>query len=144
MQAIFLDIETTGLDPLRHSPLDIAIEIVDLSSLKRLGSYQSSIRVSKQNWESSDPVSVQINGFTLERAESGVPLQQVRSEVMAFFEQHQVKRGRSFFICQNPPLTEVFLIILSMSTLRKVFIGLIIGLTWLQCIGFGIWISIWI
>lgn len=108
MQAIFLDIETTGLDPLRHSPLDIAIQIVDLSELCLKGEYHSAIKVSKKKWLESDPTSVQINGYTLERAEGGSPIEVVKAEIIAFFKEHQVARGSSFFICQNPAFDRGF------------------------------------
>lgn len=108
MQAIFLDIETTGLDPLRHCPLDIAIQIVDLTELSLKGEYQSAIRVSDKNWLGRDPTSVQINGYTLERAQNGVSIETVKEEIIAFFEQHGVKRGSSFFICQNPAFDRGF------------------------------------
>jgi DNA polymerase-3 subunit epsilon/oligoribonuclease len=108
MQAIFLDIETTGLDPLRHSPLDIAIKIVDLSELSLKGEYASSIQVSHKKWLDSDPTSVQINGYTLERAEMGAPIETVKEEIIAFFKLHGIARGSAFFICQNPAFDRGF------------------------------------
>ncbi len=108
MQAIFLDIETTGLDPLRHSPLDIAIKIVDLSELSLKGEYSSAIKVSPQKWLESDPTSVQINGYTLERAENGAPIESVKEEIIAFFKHHGIARGSAFFICQNPAFDRGF------------------------------------
>ncbi len=41
MQAIFLDIETTGLDPFFHRILEIAFKIVDVPSGYEKLTYQS-------------------------------------------------------------------------------------------------------
>lgn len=108
MQAIFLDIETTGLDPLRHSPLDIAIKIVDLTEMALKGEYCSTIKVSQKKWLESDPESVKINGYDEKRACSGPDIETVREEVIAFFQKHDVSRGSSFFICQNPAFDRGF------------------------------------
>lgn len=108
MQAIFLDIETTGLDPLKHCPLDIAIQIVDLSEMSVKGEYQSAIMVSKEQWEQVDPASIAINGYTYEKASAGIPIETVKREIIAFFELHHVARGESFFICQNPAFDRGF------------------------------------
>ena len=54
MRAIFLDIETTGLDPVRHRPIDVAFQIRDLGTGKCIGEYQSLIKLPRKEWENSD------------------------------------------------------------------------------------------
>lgn len=108
MQAIFLDIETTGLDPLKHSPLDIAIQIVDLSEMMVKGEYQSAISVTEEQWARADPSSLAVNGYTYDRTVLGRPIEVVKEEIISFFGQHHVARGESFFICQNPAFDRGF------------------------------------
>ena len=108
MQAIFLDIETTGLDPLRHSPLDIAIQIVDLSEMLVKGEYQAAIRVTEEQWTHADPSSLAVNGYTYDRVLLGRPIDEIKEEIIHFFELHHVTRGESFFICQNPAFDRGF------------------------------------
>ena len=55
MLAIFLDIEATGLDPQRHSPIDIALKIIDTSTGEVKGSYQSIIKLTKSAGRKETP-----------------------------------------------------------------------------------------
>ena len=63
MLAIFLDIETTGLDPLQHSPIDIAFRIIDMTRLQSLAAYSTVIKHSMEVWNKRDLSSIAINGF---------------------------------------------------------------------------------
>lgn len=51
MQAIFLDTETTGLDPFSHRLLEIAFKIVDIPSGDEKIAYQSIVKQPLQVWE---------------------------------------------------------------------------------------------
>jgi DNA polymerase-3 subunit epsilon/oligoribonuclease len=108
MLAIFLDIETTGLDPQRHCPLDIAIQIVDLTEMCLKGEYHSGITISNEKWLQHDPASIQINGFSWEKTISGASIAMIKKEIIAFFKQYGITRGEAFFICQNPAFDRGF------------------------------------
>jgi oligoribonuclease len=113
MLAIFLDIETTGLDPLKHSPIDIALKVIDTSTGEIKGSYQSVIKQEEDQWNKRDPESIKINGYSWEKLLQGKDLSLVSYEVLNLFKSLGIKRGEAVFICQNPAFDRVFLIISS-------------------------------
>ena len=55
-RAIFLDTETTGLDPSKAQVVEIAFKVVDVGSGACLGSFQSVVALSKEEWDRADPV----------------------------------------------------------------------------------------
>lgn len=108
MQAIFLDIETSGLDPYKHRVLEIAFILVDAATGEELCTYNTIVRQSKEVWDSKDPVSIEVNGFTWEKLQSGKDEKAVRDEIITHFLNMNVKRGKSVFICQNPSFDRNF------------------------------------
>lgn len=108
MQGIFLDIETTGLNPLRHYPINIAFKVVNLSTGVEIGSYQSIIKQSMDAWEKRDPMSIEINGFTWEDVMTGKEAALVGKEIIAMLSNLGIQRGSSVFICQNPAFDRGF------------------------------------
>ena len=109
MLAVFLDIETTGLDPKVHCPVAIAFKIVDLSSGKTLATFQKEIAISQVEWQRRDPESIAINGYTWQEVQQGEVLQSVQKEMVALFAQHGIVRGQAVYICQNPSFDRMFL-----------------------------------
>jgi DNA polymerase-3 subunit epsilon/oligoribonuclease len=85
MLAIFLDTETNGLNPFKHTLLEIAYQIVDLQTGTVHKSFSSFIRPSLQQWEASDPASLKINGLTWEIVQEGLLLSEVRNQVIDQF-----------------------------------------------------------
>lgn len=108
MLAIFLDIETTGLDFTKHKPIDIALQIVDISSGKKLKSYQALIAQPEQVWKQSDPVSLEVNGYTLEQISLGKKPSLVTEEIIEVLTSLSIRRGNAVFICQNPAFDRGF------------------------------------
>lgn len=108
MLAIFLDIETNGLDARSHTPIEIAFSINDVTENKHLLSYHSVIAVSEAAWEFTDPRSLLINGFSWEKTSSGKPIHIVANEITERFQSCGIKRGESVFICQNPTFDRAF------------------------------------
>lgn len=108
MLGIFLDIETTGLDASRHAAVDIAFRILDLSTGKEVHSYQSIISQPEEVWKKADPSSLQINGYTWEKVQTGKPPEVVRADVLDIFQKAQIQRGQAVFICQNPAFDRGF------------------------------------
>mgnify|MGYP001362496129 CR=1 FL=1 len=108
MRAVFLDIETTGLDPLKHKIIDIAFFVIDLSTQKKRMFYQSVIHQSQDVWDLRDVNSTEFNGFTFAEVAEGKNAETVFQEIKQIFDEYQIKRGSSFFICQNPAFDRTF------------------------------------
>lgn len=102
MQAIFLDTETTGLDPQIHRLLEIAFKVVDIRTGYQKLTYQAIVKQPLNIWEQRDPSSVEVNGFTYEKVMLGKDEEVVRQEIMQIFTDLQIQRGSSVYICQNP------------------------------------------
>lgn len=108
MDAIFLDIETTGLDPTKHRAIDIAFQVYNLSTGQRKGIFQSIVKQSLESWARCDPTSLEINGYTWERVSTGKDAALVGKEIIDLLTQLGIQRGRAVFICQNPAFDRGF------------------------------------
>ncbi len=108
MFTIFLDIETTGLDPRQHHPIDIALKVVDHESGEEKASYQQLIKLSEESWASHDPVSIEINGYAFEDLKEGKSIDEVTTDIIALFTDLEIERGKAVFICQNPAFDRAF------------------------------------
>ena len=108
MLGIFLDTETNGLNSLKHRVIDIAIKVLDLQNGNIVAEYQSLVRQPKEIWENSDPVSLSVNGYNYETISHGKVESLVSSEIVEFFESHNLKRKKAVFICQNPSFDRPF------------------------------------
>ncbi len=108
MLGIFLDVETTGLDPCKHRVIEIAFQVYHLPTGVRRATFHYVVSQPKEVWELSDPVSLQVNGFTWEEVVRGVSEQEVASAIKALFAELDVQRGRAIFICQNPAFDRAF------------------------------------
>lgn len=108
MLGIFLDIETTGLNPSQHRVLEIAFKIIDLASGEVQAEYEQMIAQPDAVWAASDPQSLQINGFSIEKTRAGKSEEEVARNIVALFEQFSLKRGKAAFICQNPSFDRSF------------------------------------
>lgn len=108
MIGIFLDIETTGLDFRKHSPVEIAVVLVDLRSGTELGKYCSLIALTNEEWAKRDLNAISINGFTKEELSAAKDLSNVSAEITELFTHMGVVRGNALFICQNPSFDRAF------------------------------------
>lgn len=108
MLAIFLDLEATGLDCLKHAVIDIAFKIIDLSSNKVCASYQKVVRQPIEVWRQNDPNSIEVNGYTIEEIANGDHPSQIREQIISIFTQFGIERGRAVFVCQNPGFDRSF------------------------------------
>ncbi len=108
MQAIFLDTETTGLDPTIHRLLEIAFKIVDIPSGYEKLTYQAVVKQPKEVWEKRDPGSVEVNGFTWEKVQVGKEESIIRDEIIQIFTDLQIERKSTVYICQNPAFDRNF------------------------------------
>ncbi|MGR3951854.1 MAG: 3'-5' exonuclease [Chlamydia sp.] len=105
---IFLDIETNGLDPFQHDPLEIAFIIQNLTTGKRYVSYQAKIICSEKAWSNRDPNSILVNGFSMDDFVLAKSLENVGAEIISIFDEAKIQRGASVFICQNPSFDRPF------------------------------------
>lgn len=74
----FIDVEMSGLEPLRHEMLQLAVIRVAQPSMELLD--QWSVRIRPEHLESANPVSLKVIGWSDAWASEGVPLQQAMEE----------------------------------------------------------------
>ncbi len=108
MQVIFLDTETTGLDPFSHRLLEIAFKVVDVPSGYEKLTYQTIVKQPLEVWERRDPVSIEVNGFTWDKVQLGKEEAIVREEIIQIFTDLQILRGTTIYLCQNPAFDRNF------------------------------------
>lgn len=108
MRAIFLDIETTGLDPTIHRAIEIAFKVVDMGTGQELLTYHAIIKQPLEVWERRDPFSMEINGFTWEKTQQGKIESEVREDIIQLFTNMGIQRSEFFYLCQNPAFDRNF------------------------------------
>ena len=108
MDAIFLDIETTGLDSKVHRPIEIAFKVLDAGTHELKSSFQRIVKWPQEHWEARDPVSTEINGFTWEEVSAGLDPEEVGRLIKEEFTRLRIIRGEAVFICQNPSFDRAF------------------------------------
>lgn len=108
MLLIFLDTETTGLNPDIHRPIEIAYKIVENVTNKILINYQSKITPSREVWDAADPNSLEVNGFSFDELLGGKSEQTVASEIVNDFNHVELAKKGGVFICQNPSFDRIF------------------------------------
>lgn len=108
MHAVFLDIETTGLDQSKHHPIDIAFKIIDFNTQKEICSFQSLISCTPEEWEQRDLNSIEVNGYTWEEIEKAESRSVVGQKIIQIFTEKEIVRGSSVYICQNPGFDRSF------------------------------------
>jgi oligoribonuclease len=108
MLAIFLDVETSGLDSFHHKVLEIAFKVVDVHSGKEKCTYESIVKQPQDVWDTRDPISIEVNGFTWEKVLQGKEEATVRQEIIDLFIGLDIQRGKAVYICQNPAFDRGF------------------------------------
>ena len=108
MRAVFLDTETSGLDPFVHRPLEIACVIVDLYTGERIFSYETLLNVILKEKENVDPKSLSYTGITKNDLLTGVFLEKAAADLERIFFQNEIVRDKAVFICQNPSFDRPF------------------------------------
>lgn len=109
MKAIFLDLETTGLDFDTHVVLDVGIVIADLCNMSCTHAYTACISCDADDWVRADPKALEVNGFNEENHwQLAKKDYLVTDELIEFFSKHDVVKGKAFFICQNPSFDRPF------------------------------------
>lgn len=135
MEGIFLDIETTGLDPRQHCPIDLALKVVDLATGETLGSYQSVLRQPQEVWDEADPSSIEVNGYRWDQIERGKDPVLVGNEVVQLFQLLIFPGAVACSSAKTRDLTAPFFLRLFPHIPRRDFCGPIIGSISLRCFG---------
>jgi DNA polymerase-3 subunit epsilon len=81
---VFVDLETTGLDPTRHEILEIAVLCVEPRTLQMLGGVN--VRVRPEHLETADPRALQICGYDAEGWADALPLREALASIGALLE----------------------------------------------------------
>jgi DNA polymerase-3 subunit epsilon/oligoribonuclease len=108
MLGIFLDSETNGLNWKKHKLIEIAYKILDVDSGELKDEFQAVIYQPQEEWQKSDPLSLNVNGFTWEEVQRGIKSDIVATQITNSFKQLGIKRGAAAFICQNPSFDRAF------------------------------------
>ena len=98
MLGVFVDTETTGLDPFLHVPIEIAIVVVDLATGVEIGSYETLLLVSDEEWRSQDVNSSLIHGISRERLTKGLSRFAAAIDIERLLVSLQITNDQSFFI----------------------------------------------
>ncbi|MGB7977559.1 MAG: 3'-5' exonuclease [Chlamydiales bacterium] len=108
MIGVFLDTETNGLNSQIHRIVELAFQIVDLTSGALKEEYQTLIAPSIEAWEKSDQESLRINGFTWNEVSKGKTARHASQTIIDVFTRCGVRRKKAVFICQNPSFDRIF------------------------------------
>jgi oligoribonuclease len=121
MYLIFLDTETTGLDPEKHRILEIAYKIFDTISDKFVVSYESVVAQPEAVWALADFESLTINGFQWEESLKGKTEKVIASEISNDLNRLGLREKKGVFICQNPSFDRAFFIQLIHTDIQRSF-----------------------
>jgi len=108
MLLIFLDTETTGINPAKHRSIDIAFKVIEMGSVHVQVSYESIIHQSAEVWAQADPKSLEINGLTWEKTLQGKSEKVVAAEIINDLNHLGIGEKEAAFMCQNPSFDRAF------------------------------------
>ena len=120
MLLVFLDTETSGLNPEKHRILEIAFKIIDSIDGNLVAKYQSIISQPREVWKKADPESLEVNEFTWEEVSSGESESTVADEITSLFNKVGVGEKDGVFICQNPSFDRQSSL-MSLKAIKEVF-----------------------
>jgi DNA polymerase-3 subunit epsilon/oligoribonuclease len=108
VKGVFLDTETNGLNWSKHTILEIALRILDLSSGEEYACYSSFINIGEEAWKKSSIASLKFNGIEWKDIQEAPTKEKVKKELLQLFKTQDIKRGEAVFICQNPAFDRIF------------------------------------
>lgn len=109
MKGIFLDLETNGLDCDQHSVLEVAVVIVDMHTMTCIDEYSALVKCSEKQFTiGSDPEALKVNGITLKDVLNAKTAMSIHNDLTDLFLIHDLDKGNSIFICQNPSFDRSF------------------------------------
>lgn len=108
MLVIFLDTETTGLDPGVHRPLEIAFKVREAGTKELLASYSTLIYQPPAVRQAANPNSSAIHGISWDEVEGGKSEKRVGQEILELLQGLLIAKQGGFFLCQNPSFDRAF------------------------------------
>ncbi len=108
MYLVFLDTETTGLNPENHRIIEIAYKVVDSKAKRVVFSYETIISQPLEVWAAADPDSLKISGFIWEDLLHGKIEKVVADEIALDLNHLGLGTSEGVFICQNPSFDRAF------------------------------------
>jgi oligoribonuclease len=108
MLLIFLDTETTGLNPEKHRIIDIAFKVVDTVTMRHVVSYEAIVAQSREVFAAADKESLIVNGFNWEKLLGGKSEKVVAAEIANDINHTGIQDKTGVFICQNPSFDRAF------------------------------------
>ncbi len=108
MLGIFLDSETNGLNVRKHRIIELAYKIIDVETGEVIDTFNTPLFIPFEEWKKSDPLSLEVNGFSWHDLKDGMEPQKVVEQVKLSFKRCGIERGKAVFICQNPSFDRAF------------------------------------
>jgi len=105
---VALDTETGGFDCRVQAAFEIAVKVVGCSTGKIYATYQSVIKISKDEWKKAIPSALAVNKFTRDELESGQPKEKVSQDIQEIFKRLKLNNKNALFMCQNPSFDQGF------------------------------------
>jgi oligoribonuclease len=121
MYLIFLDTETTGLNPEKHRIIEIAYKVINSLSKRVVISYESIVSQPLEVWAAADPESLKINGFVWEQLLHGRTEQVVADTIANDLNHLELGQKEGVFICQNPSFDRSFFLQLINADIQEHF-----------------------
>ena len=83
--------------------------IVDLHDMSCIASYSSLVKCYSIQWDEADHQALEVNGFNIDNHLAYKESWEVGHELLSFFLENDVVRGKAVFICQNPSFDRQFI-----------------------------------
>lgn len=119
MYLIFLDTETTGLNPEKHRILEIAYKVINSMTGMVVVGNELVVAQSAEVWAAADPHSLEINHFIWEEIIKGKTERAVASEIANDLNRLGLGQKEGVFICQNPSFDRAFFLQLINADLQE-------------------------
>lgn len=120
MKRLYIDLETTGLEPADgHTTLSIGAAIDDSEDDSFYDEFSVTIKPTKEEWEKASPDALRVNGFTWESLQAeGTDKRDAVDMFCSWLLGHDVVAGETAYIGQNPAFDVKFLNALMASELE--------------------------
>lgn len=105
---IFLDTETSGLDPRKQHLIEIAFKVIEMSSGELLHTYDSVIALSEQEWKEGSTEALEVNGFSWDLVSVGQERLVVKRQIEKIYKDLSINKQNACYICQNPSFDRAF------------------------------------
>lgn len=108
---IYVDIETSGLDPAQGAVmLSVAIILEKDTKTNPLSEFVVNIIPTDEQWAAASPEALKVNGLTLEYLkETGVSLQEAQERIASFLAANSFSANTFTYVGQNPSFDLKFL-----------------------------------